>query len=606
MRQTSPAMPSRAPEPSHRHGSPSGPWPFFDIDDELDADQSEDTESHWSMTSSPCHHVRGIEDDKCWCKYPQSLFRNWTPRRQKKSKISEVVEKSTGLCTIHYADVLQDGEFVHAGAHEVQESNVDEYWGFISQGRPTGVRCRALFIDHLSGPVLQMLGAKYIIEPFYFSSSLGWIPSRYQSNKAPRGDHITITLTFARTMRNPTTVPLVPNSSIRSASTADTLAHGPPIAIDTQLPLPLQSNGILVYDLLALHMVRSEESNTIISYHPGNNHLATTAEALHHRFKLIGRSVYWSSIFKETNDPTLFLLSLMWYPVYCWDEVFETLYYHICDLVSLAILHSRSQLIGLQESTVLTTNDTNLTHKLHAIRAHLLHYQALLDDFRKTITFIKQTPFPALNDSDGYPPRSSEISQQLLETESANLLREIQRLEDTKELQERRLKNVMNLTFSIVNIDDSRDTRKLTEASVRDSAAMKQIAYLTMFFLPATFVAGIFGMNIREINPGTKGTLLHFFVAVIPLTLITIWLIVAYQIQATIPRLKFKRSEDEGAEAEDLEGRYMLYDGTTRLKTLSWWTRLSWPVVLVSSLFEKKIWKKRRQNLGNWCGISGC
>ena len=310
-----------------------------------------------------------------------------------------------------------------------------------------------------------MLGTRYNIEPFYFSSSLGWIPSRHQSNKVPGvGDRscfsllfalstdliwrrldITITLTFARTMRNPTTIPPVPNLRICSASTADTLAHGRPITIDTQLPLPLQSNGIVVYDLLALHIVRSEELNTIISYHPGYDHRTTTAEALHRRFALAGRSVYWSSIFKETNDPTLLLLSLMWYPLYCWDEVFETLYSHICFLVSLAILHNRSQLTGSQESKVLITNDTNLTHKIHAIRAHLLHYESLLGDFRKTIEFIMQTPFPGLDDSARYPPRSREISRQLLETESANLLREIQRLEDTKELQERRLKNVMNL-----------------------------------------------------------------------------------------------------------------------------------------------------------------
>ena len=86
------------------------------------------------MTSSPCNHVKGKEDDVCWCKYPQSLFPNWTSRQQKKSKISEVVDKSTGLCTVHYVDVQQDGKFVSAGAHEVQESNVDEYWGVILQG----------------------------------------------------------------------------------------------------------------------------------------------------------------------------------------------------------------------------------------------------------------------------------------------------------------------------------------------------------------------------------------------------------------------------------------------------------------------------------------
>jgi hypothetical protein len=112
-------------------------------------------------------------------------------------------------------------------------------------------------------------------------------------------------------------------------------------------------------------------------------------------------------------------------------------------------------------------------------------------------------------------------------------------------------------------------------------------------------------MNIGEINPGTKGTLLHFFAAVIPLTLITIWLIVAYQIQTTIPRFKFNRDGDEDAEADGLERRYVLYDGTTPLRTLSWWTKLSWPVVLVSSLFERKNRKKQRGKLGNRYSISG-
>jgi hypothetical protein len=140
----------------------------------------------------------------------------------------------------------------------------------------------------------------------------------------------------------------------------------------------------------------------------------------------------------------------------------------------------------------------NLTHELHAIRAHLLHYQSLLDDFRKTITFIEQTPFPGLDDPARYPPHSREISQQFLKTETANLLREIRRLEDSKELQERRLKNVMNLVrpffftastfahvnetqaFSMVNIEDSRYTRKLTEASVRDSAGVFRLVLLRL------------------------------------------------------------------------------------------------------------------------------
>ena len=311
-----------------------------------------------------------------------------------------------------------------------------------------------------------MLGTKYNIEPFYFSSSLGWIPSRYQSNavsgvgdrscfsllSAPstyltwRRLDITITLTFARTMRNPSTVWPGPNWSMRPTSIANRLTHEPPnMMIDTHAPLPLWSNDVLlVPDILALHMVRSGKGNAIISYHPGYDHRTTTAEALHHRFALIGRSVYWNSMFKETHDPTLFLLSLMWYPLYCWDEAFENLFSHICFLVSLAIFHNHSQLTGSQESKALSANDMDVTHELHTIRAHLLHYQALLDDFRKTIMFIEQTPFPGLNDLARYPRHTTEISQQLLKTESANLLREIQRLQHSTQLQDGRLKKAMD------------------------------------------------------------------------------------------------------------------------------------------------------------------
>jgi hypothetical protein len=51
--------------------------------------------------------------------------------------------------------------------------------------RPSGIRVRAVFMENISGPVLQMLGTRYNIEPFYFSSSLNKIPSRYQEDVKP-------------------------------------------------------------------------------------------------------------------------------------------------------------------------------------------------------------------------------------------------------------------------------------------------------------------------------------------------------------------------------------------------------------------------------------
>ena len=142
-------------------------------------------------------------------------------------------------------------------------------------------------------------------------------------------------------------------------------------------------------------------------------------------------------------------------------------------------------------------NDINLTHELHTIRAYLLHYQALLDDFRETIMFIEQTPFPGLNDSARYSRHSREISQQLLKTESANLLREIQRLQDSMQSQDRRLKNAMSFvcpyfftpsTFAdadetqalmMVNIQDSRSMQKRMEASVQYNSSVFCIVLLS-------------------------------------------------------------------------------------------------------------------------------
>ncbi len=76
-----------------------------------------------------------------------------------------------------------------------------------SAQRPRNPRVRALFVENMSGPVLQMLGTmcaqfpsiqmfeftgayvSYNIEPFFFSSSLSWIPSRFQEEVQPgRGD----------------------------------------------------------------------------------------------------------------------------------------------------------------------------------------------------------------------------------------------------------------------------------------------------------------------------------------------------------------------------------------------------------------------------------
>ncbi|KAG7087460.1 hypothetical protein E1B28_013426 [Marasmius oreades] len=519
------------PPPPHRHSGPSAPWPWINLNDEVDAAQ---LSSKLPPIPEPCSH---IGCGGCWKGYPQSRFPNWTPSQVWRSGIHQAItENNSKPCKIYAADIDKNGYFMDAGERTVEqgEESAEEYWvNMIREKRPDNLQVRALFVENMSGSVLRMLGAQYNIEPFFFSSSLSWIPSRFQEEVKPRkGDHITITLIFLRTMDTFLSGSSGDSSTCTENSTSDDAI------INTQAPLFLSSGDgcYLVLDLLAVHLIRNVEGNTIISYHH-NGPDATSAQYLHERIRFAGQSVYWQNIFQRSPDPTFVLLTFIWHAMYAWDEALETLYKHICWM----------------ETQVMTTSDMLITRRLHIIRAHHLHYSSLLEDFRKAVLFILNTPNPAM---DSLPDKDRLNSQSLLVKECNHLLSEIDRLERGRRMQDKRLKNVMHLVFSTVNIGDSRRMQDLTEAAVRDSAAMKQIAYLSMIFLPASLVAGVFGMNVHEIAPDTKQSLPHYFAVALPLTAATIWLVMTFQ-------------------SKYLFGK----------KDTTFWQRLAWPWLLFKDRF---------------------
>ncbi|KAF8809596.1 hypothetical protein BYT27DRAFT_7135830 [Phlegmacium glaucopus] len=528
---------NRVPHPSHRHAAPSAPWPWVDLDDDVDSKQ---LESVAPPIPELCDHSPG-RCNRCWTGYPQSRFPNWTERQVIKAKIYDAVHNypKTKPCTCYRVDVDESGFFTNVKEITAEYGDEDMTWDqMIHEQRPRDIRLRALFIQDLSGPVLQMLGTKYNIEPFFWSSSFHWIPSRFQEEiKEKVGDHITITLTFLRSMSRYDAVQLSATQPTHDPD-ADTLLGSQ--SIDTHAPLTLYSNNrLLVLDLLSMHLIRNVNGSTIISYHPSLNFPTTTAKYLHERIRFAGQSVYWQSMFQKSPDPTLVLLTFIWHAMYAWDEALENLYEHICSL----------------ESRVISTAEMPLTQELHVIRAHHLHYLSLLDHYTKHIAFIKNAPNPAMDSLD---EKERQASKKLLIRECDNLLNEIKRLNSELNMQERRLKNVMALVFSTVNITDSRYMRQMTEAAVRDSAEMKQVAYLTMVFLPASFVAGIFGMNVDVINPGTKGTLGHYVAFALPLTIVTTWVIIAFQSKHIFPT------------------------GTSFVK------RLGWPIFFISMLSKRR------------------
>ncbi|KAF8236165.1 hypothetical protein L208DRAFT_1391284 [Tricholoma matsutake] len=530
------------PAPSHRHAAPSAPWPWIDIQNTVDPIQ---LASRLPPVPALCDHK---SCDGCWKGYPQSRFPNWTKDQVSRSQISKAITnyRRDEPCVVYRADVRSDGFFEDAERMTATEDNKDDVWDqIIHTERPPNTRVRALFIENLSGHVLQMLGTRFNIEPFFFSSSLSWIPSRFQEEvQQQKGDHITVTLTFIKSM------PMQPYNRRHQGSQASfgsmsTLASQDGTLpdkqmIDTQAPLRLRSsNRQLVLDLISVHLIRHIDGSTILSFHPDIDHPVTDAKYMHKRIRFAGQSVYWQKIFRESPDPTFLLLTFMWHAMYAWDEAFEDLYAHICQL----------------ETSVISTSNTVLTQELHLIRAHQLHFGSLLDDFRKSVEFVRTTRNPAM---ESLLEEKRELSEQLMDRECDNLLEEIERLDMSRQMQDKRLLNVMNLVFSSINIEDSRRNAQMTEVAVKDSAAMRQIAFVSMVYLPASFVAGVFGMNVREIVPNTTGTLGHYVATALSFTAASVWIILAIQ-------SKHIFGED-----------------------ITLWQRLGWPLMLVRKFISKK------------------
>ncbi|KAH0835033.1 hypothetical protein J3R83DRAFT_10770 [Lanmaoa asiatica] len=542
------------------HAAPSAPWPWMDLKrDAAEVPLGVSSATSTLVEGEGASGDEGREAERAWCRYPQSLFENWTPAQVRRCRMFEVMGSGEGRvgecgsgseregqgkgvseCMVYRVDVFRGGAFRggegegeredgSGSVEEVGDGNAQEaFWTCLGAPRDTDIRLRALFVERMSGPVLQILGTRYNVEPFFFSSSANWIPSRYQEDAHPgKGDRewsrllhlsmrvtdagtdITVVLPFVRVVKNEffgcTTTSLwyVPcGSDVVRSFHVPTHAHSISCYRD---------NTILLQDLLALHMVRTTTSDTILSYHPESVLRRGSATRLRSLLRRTGESVYWSKLYKKCKDPTIVLLALLWHATYAWDEALEVLY----DYLNKTL-----------EARELSTEHGTHTHELHKVRAHLIYYQQLLRDFRATVAFVRKTTNPAM-DTASVTERERKTAAKILRSEADNLLGEVERLEKQREIQTNRVVNAMSLAFSTVKNEDMRAMHGLTTATVRDAATIKQISYFTLVFLPSYFMAGIFRMNVKEVNPNATETLAHYIEGTVIFTLCTAWLVIA-------------------------------------------------------------------------------
>lgn len=73
-----------------------------------------------------------------------------------------------------------------------------------------------------------------------------------------------------------------------------------------------------------------------------------------------------------------------------------------------------------------------------------MHYDSLLNDFEKSIKFVRDSANPAM-DFIEQEEEEKKYAHSILLRECGTLLSEVERLERSRDMQNKRLKNVMNL-----------------------------------------------------------------------------------------------------------------------------------------------------------------
>ncbi|KAJ2992509.1 hypothetical protein NUW58_g2150 [Xylaria curta] len=156
---------------------------------------------------------------------------------------------------------------------------------------------------------------------------------------------------------------------------------------------------------------------------------------------------------------------------------------------------------------------------LHDIARHAVHVSETLDVATQTIQRMlsrHEDVIQLLN----YPDPSREIHSQLQFFESF-----LSSLKCRSVANEKRMSNEIQLAFNTVAQRDARTSVQIGRATQSDSVTMKSIAFVTLTFLPPTFVSAIFSMSFFNYSPESGWAVSDkfwvYWVVAVPITIAT-------------------------------------------------------------------------------------
>ncbi|KAJ7846398.1 hypothetical protein B0H14DRAFT_2772676 [Mycena olivaceomarginata] len=449
--------------PLFRHRRAPGPWSWNDFKSGPPAKQKQHPGQKEQVD---------IEAQRTFRKH---LCAGWTPDRAPSADAALGTLPKAG--SVYQINARTTGEFDIYKKMDSLKSSPE------NQPHPLGTY---LFVD-LSEPLLLQLGSKYDMDPDFFRACFDRSASQSASHPLRDSDHMRITLPFLFSSKD-----------------------GPGTG-------PLEK---LTFSILGIYLVRSTKDTTIVVWYPAmQGSLDIPLDQTYNWMAQMGIEAEWAKTNRETKDSTFLIFPILWWVVYAWCDAIADVYSYLDSL----------------EEEVLKSPTLELTKRIHTIRSALLNYKSLLEDFRKTVRFIHSHLKPmageevapsTYNNICTHPQFNSHVQQgtsdgrhwtagyattdQRFQRYYMEIDAEIFRLANGLDRRNQKMQDVMNMVSSHVTISDS--------------ASMKQIAWITMAYIPPTFVAGVFGMNVTGIGIGVTTLVEYVWIAII-FTFSTRWLV---------------------------------------------------------------------------------
>ncbi|KAJ5781036.1 hypothetical protein N7457_006196 [Penicillium paradoxum] len=202
---------------------------------------------------------------------------------------------------------------------------------------------------------------------------------------------------------------------------------------------------------------------------------------------------------------------------WCYTKLLDT----IADLEQVSVWAIRDEVRKIEKTEMTEPIPKPDWRRLHDIARHAIHVTETLDVAVETIESITKHHMMF-----AMPRKDDTLVDQAIAARLGFFRGYMVSMRHRSISNEKRLQNEIQLAFNTVAQYNAGTSVEITRAAQADSSAMKTIAFVTLIFLPPTFISSIFSMSFfqcgEENGWGMSDMFWMYWVFAIPITIATV------------------------------------------------------------------------------------